>query len=107
MTEKIFNFTLTDEKIIEKIVNIDDVMLNHVVLPGGERLPKHNADSNVYLIVVRGELTLQLNDQDPKCYGKGNIINAPYDTRMNVYNDGDDVVEFFIVKAPGPNSYGK
>ena len=49
MIETIFTYTATDEKVIERLINEDVAMINHVVLPGGERLPEHHSDSNVFL----------------------------------------------------------
>jgi quercetin dioxygenase-like cupin family protein len=68
-------------------------------------LPEHYSNSNVYMIVVRGTLTLQLDEQEPHKYGKGNIINIPFHTKMNVNNKDEEVLELFVMKAPNPRIY--
>jgi quercetin dioxygenase-like cupin family protein len=102
---KLYNYTLADEKTIEVIVNEDVVMINHMILPKGDCLPVHKANSNVYMIVADGEITLELNGSKPVTYKKGSIINIEYDTQMNACNKTCERTELFVVKAPGPAKY--
>lgn len=104
MLEKIKSFTKTDEKVIEQVIDQDVVMINHMVLPQGEALPEHRANSNVFMTVVRGQVTLRLDNQDPHQYLCGQIIEIPYQTLMNVSNQSEQILEFFVVKAPGPRT---
>ena len=103
--DNLFNYTLTNERTIEVIVNKDEVMINHMVLPNGDCLPIHNANSNVFMIVADGEVTLELNDSKPSVYAKGSIINISYGTLMTVCNKSCERLELFVVKAPGPSAY--
>lgn len=105
MLEKKYVYSLTDDKIIERIVDDENIHLNHMVLVKGTGLPEHYSNSNVYMIIVRGKMTLQLNEQEPHHYIKGDIINIPYNTKMNVQNQEEEVLEFFVVKAPNPKNY--
>ena len=107
MVEKKFVFQQVDEKVIEKIVDDENVNINHMVLRKGDALPQHYSNSNVYMIVVRGNVTLQLDEEEPHTYPAGTILNIAYNTRMNVYNQHDEVLEFFVVKAPSPRSFSK
>ena len=102
MIEKQYTFTQASQKIIERIIEDDNVGINHMVLNKSEALPEHFSNSNVYLIVVRGTVSLRLNDQPPAAYPTGSIIAIPYRTRMNVGNESDETLEFFVVKAPSP-----
>lgn len=104
MVEKQYRFTKTDEKVIEKIIDDKNVAVNHMVLNTGEALPEHVSNSNVYMIVVRGAVTLQLDNQPPHTYESGSIVTIPYKTNMNVRNEGIKTLEFFVVKAPGPST---
>lgn len=101
MIEKKYFFTQTDEKIIERIISDDFADINHIVLKNGDALPEHYSNSNVYLIVVRGNLSLKLNEQEQETFSDGNIVNVPVNTKMNVCNKDNEILEFFIVKAPG------
>ncbi|MGI6554554.1 MAG: cupin domain-containing protein [Bacillota bacterium] len=102
MLEKQFNFTHTDSKIIERIIEDENVGINHMVLGKSDALPEHYSNSNVYMIVVRGQVSLRLNEQEEHTYPSGSIINIPFKTKMNVSNQSEDILEFFVVKAPSP-----
>ncbi|KGG81503.1 hypothetical protein Y919_00635 [Caloranaerobacter azorensis H53214] len=102
MIEKVFNYNDSTERLIEKIIDDDNVVLNHMILPKNTGLPEHYSNSNVYMIIVRGTMTISLNDNSPQKYSKGTILNIPFKTKMNVNNLDDEILEFFVVKAPNP-----
>jgi len=102
MIEKEYSYKVTDNKNVERIVSDDNVDINHILLQKGDFLPEHFSNSNVYLILTRGKLTIQLNEQKPALYTAGSIIAVPYKIKMNIYNENEDVLEFFIVKSPSP-----
>ncbi|NCC48754.1 MAG: hypothetical protein EOM13_06840 [Clostridia bacterium] len=104
MLEKPYAFAGGEEKTIEQVIDRDEVMINHMILPRGAALPQHNANSNVFMTVVRGQVTLQLDDQPPHCYEAGQIIEIPFRTLMNVSNQDEAVLELFVIKAPGPRT---
>ncbi|NMB45177.1 MAG: cupin domain-containing protein [Firmicutes bacterium] len=105
MIERLYNFSLTDEKLIERIIEDDNVGINHMVLPKGAALPEHYSNSHVYMVVIRGQVTLQLNDQEEHHYPSGSMINIPYKTKMNVSNQDAEPVELFVIKAPSPRHF--
>ena len=105
MIEKIFAFANDNEKKIEKIIDDQAVMINHMIFPEGEGLKEHYSNSNVYMIVIKGAVTLQLGDQEPHRYEAGQIINIPYHIKMNVNNRDPEILEIFVIKAPGPAFY--
>ena len=105
MIEKTYAYSLEDLKKVEKLIDDDPMMLNHMIFPMDQGLPEHYSNSNVYMIVVRGTLTLQLEEQEPHKYSKGNIINIPFHTKMNVNNKDEEVLELFVIKAPNPRIY--
>ena len=102
MIEKKYNYRLVESKLIEKIIDDENLALNHMVLTKDTGLPEHYSNSNVYLIIIRGKMTIKLNDNDKAVYTKGDIINIPYNTKMNVNNYYEEILEFFVVKAPNP-----
>lgn len=105
MIEKVYKYQKLNEKIIERIIDDDDVALNHMVLTKDTGLPEHHSNSNVYMIIIRGTMTIKLDDQEPHKYTAGNILNIPYNTKMNVNNFDEEVLEFFVVKAPSPKNF--
>jgi quercetin dioxygenase-like cupin family protein len=106
MIEKQVNYTISQQKVIERIIEDDNVAINHMVLRHSEALPEHFANSNVYMIVARGGVTLRLDAQEPHAYPAGSIVLIPHRTKMNVSNQGNDVLELFVVKAPSPKHIG-
>jgi quercetin dioxygenase-like cupin family protein len=103
--EKRYTFIKTDSKLFEKIIEDEHVGINHLVLQKGEALPEHFTNSNVYVIVVRGTITLQLGKQKPHVRPEGSIINIPYNIKMNASNRDEQTLEFLVVKAPNPPYY--
>ena len=106
MIEKQVQYTVSQEKVIERLIEDDNVAINHMILRQGEALPEHHANSNVYMIVAHGEVTLALDEQEPHAYPAGSIVLIPHRTNMNVSNQGEAVLELFVVKAPSPKHMG-
>ncbi len=102
MVEREYSFNVTDQKIIERILEDEHAAINHMVLCQGDALPEHHANSNVYMAVTRGTITLRLNDQEPHSYPHGSILAIPFRTLMNVSNQHEEAAEIFVFKAPGP-----
>ncbi|MBN2285019.1 MAG: cupin domain-containing protein [Tissierellales bacterium] len=107
MIEKKFEYTLGEEKTIERIISDGNADINHMILPKGDALPEHFSNSNVYMLIVRGILTIRLNDETANKYVRGEIISIPYNIKMNVYNEDSEVLEFFVVKSPSPQNYSR
>lgn len=105
MLEQTYKFKFSDQKVIEKIIDDDNLALNHMILKNGESLPEHFSNSNVYMIIIRGILTIRLGEDNPQKYSKGDIVNIPYNIKMNVNNLDDEILEFFVVKSPNPKYY--
>jgi len=100
VVEKVYKFNSTDQKLIEKIVNNQNVNINHMVLPRGERLPVHNPNSDVYLIIINGAMDIALQQQKPARYTASSIINVLFGIKMDIRNSQSEFLEFFVVKAP-------
>ncbi|OPJ56809.1 cupin domain-containing protein [Alkalithermobacter paradoxus] len=102
MIEKVYKFADASEKLIEKIIDDENVVLNHMILTKGAALPEHYSNSNVYMIITKGKMTIKLNDENANEHSCGSILNIPFNTKMNVSNSYDEILEFFVVKAPNP-----
>lgn len=105
MIEKIYQFSQAETKTIERIIEDDHVAINHMVLKQGDALPEHYSNSNTYLVIIKGKITLRLNEQEKAVYPSFSIINVPYKTKMNVSNQDEVTLEFFVIKAPSPKNY--
>lgn len=102
MVEQIFKLSVTDDKAVEKVIFDDNIHYLHMVFNKNEGLPEHFSNSNVYMTVVRGKLSIGLDDQEIHEYEKGTLLKIPFKTKMNVKNISEEVLELIVVKAPAP-----
>jgi quercetin dioxygenase-like cupin family protein len=104
MVEQIFKLSTGDEKAVEKVVFDENVHYLHMVFNKDEGLPEHYSNSNVYMTVVRGILSIGLNEQAIHEYEFGTLLKIPFQTKMNVKNLHDETLELIVVKAPAPKT---
>jgi quercetin dioxygenase-like cupin family protein len=102
MIEQVFRMSVTDNKAVEKILLDENIQYIHMVFNQNEGLPEHFTNSNVYMTVVRGALSIGLGDQGIHEYPKGTLLKIPFQTKMNVKNLSSETLELIIVKAPAP-----
>ncbi|GAB6106625.1 cupin domain-containing protein [Fusibacter bizertensis] len=102
MIEKIYNMTLGNEKTIERIIQDEHIHYNHMILNKEEALPEHFSNANVYMTVLRGRLSIGLDDQLVHEYEAGSILNIPTGIKMNVKNLHQEVLELIVIKVPAP-----
>lgn len=103
--ETIYSFSKSAETLIEKIIDDDAAMINQIILNKGDIVPKHKANSNVYLIITKGTITLHLDEDKTVEECDGHIINIPYGTEMEITNQHEKQLSFFVVKSPSPRVY--
>lgn len=103
--EKVYYFEQSEEKLVEKILDDDVAMINHMILNQGEEIPQHDSNSNVYMLILCGIMTIKLGESPVKDYKHGSIINIPGSVRMDISNTHPEQLEFFVVKAPSPRLY--
>ena len=104
MVEQEFLLSRGNDKAVEKVVFDENVHYLHMVFNQNEGLPEHLSNSNVYMTVIRGILSIGLDDQDIHEYRDGTLLKIPYSTKMNVRNLGTDTLELIVVKAPAPKA---
>lgn len=104
MIEQVFKFSTTDEKVIERVIFDENIHYLHMVFNKDEGLPEHYSNSNVYMTVLRGTLSIGLGEQDHHEYSKGTLLKIPFNTKMNVRNLNEETLELIVVKAPAPAS---
>jgi quercetin dioxygenase-like cupin family protein len=102
MIEQVYHFSPGDAKTIERLVTDENIHYAHIILPPGEGTPQHMSNANVYLTVLRGELTLRLGQQEAAAYAAGSLLKIPEGIEMDIHNQGDVTLELTIVKAPPP-----
>ena len=104
MIEKVWNWSTGDETAVEKVLFDENLHYIHLIFNGEGGLPEHYSNSNVYMTVLRGTLSIALDEQDYHEYGKGTLLKIPFETKMNVKNLHEDILELLIVKAPAPKA---
>ncbi len=104
MVEQIFKLSRGNEKAVEKVVFDENVHYLHMVFNKDEGLPEHLSNSSVYMTVVRGRLSIGLDEQEVHEYEAGTLLKIPYQTKMNVKNTNTETLELIVVKAPAPKS---
>ncbi|HOO43812.1 MAG TPA: cupin domain-containing protein [Bacillota bacterium] len=107
MIEKVHTLSQDKEKNIEKVIVNEHLHYMHVILPKGEGLPLHQSNANVYMLVLKGTLTLALNHKEPHRYTPLTLLEIPFDTTMSVRNVDMEPLEITIVKAPAPGTFYK
>ncbi len=90
-----------DSKSVVQLIDEDYLQLNMICLEAGQEVPYHNANSNVNLMVVRGEGELELAGEKERLE-PGKIYRVPFKIRMRIVNDTSDRLSFLVFKTPNP-----
>jgi quercetin dioxygenase-like cupin family protein len=104
MVEQIFKLSKGNDKAVERIIFDENVHYLHMVFNKSEGLPEYFSNSNVYMTIVRGILSIGLDEQDIHEYESGTLLKIPFQTKMNVKNLHDETLELIVVKAPAPKN---
>lgn len=104
MIEQIYKLSSNDEKVVEKVIFDENINYLHMVFNKDEGLPEHFSNSNVYMTVIRGILSIGLGEQPAQEYEKGTLLKIPFNIKMNVKNLHEETLELIVVKAPAPQS---
>jgi quercetin dioxygenase-like cupin family protein len=96
MIEKVYKISTGNEKAVEKVIYDENLHYLHMVFNKDEGLPEHFSNSNVYMTVVRGTLSIGLNDQEIHKYSNGTLLKIPVNTKMNVKNLNDETLKLII-----------
>ena len=102
MIEQVYKLAAGDDKTIEKILHDENIHYNHIILGKNEGLPDHYSNSNVYMTVLRGTLSIAHGEEPAQAYGPLTLLKIPADIKMRVRNEEDPALELIVVKAPAP-----
>jgi len=92
-------YSTVKEDLFENIIDDKNIMLNHVLIESGKAFPKHPTDAHVYIIVISGELTITLNNEGPKVFLKGDVVEVKKGIESILGNYSKDFTEVFVIKA--------
>jgi len=101
------NIPYNDDKMgNRKIVDEKYLLVMQIALKPGQSVPQHNANSNVHLLVVRGNLTVNLNGLDNQIKN-GDLLPVAYQAPMIIKNTGSDDATLLVFKTPNPSEMQK
>jgi quercetin dioxygenase-like cupin family protein len=96
--EKVYHYTITDQEIFENIFKDEKLLMNHVVVQPGKVFPKHPTDAIVYALITQGELTITIENKEPKIFKAGQLVSIPKGVSTELGNRGEKSLELFVVK---------
>lgn len=105
MIEQVYQLSKRPEKTVVKVIQDENLDYIHMHFNKDEGLPLHYSNSNVYMTVLQGTLSIGLDDQPVKTYPWGTLLKIPYKTKMNVNNRHEGLLELIVIKAPSPKSF--
>lgn len=101
------NIPYKDDKMgNRKLVEEKHLLVMQIALKPGQSVPQHNANSNVHLLIVRGNLTVNFDGTDNQVK-EGNLLPIAYQTPMIIKNTGTDGATFLVFKTPNPSEMQK
>ncbi len=101
------NIPYNDDKMgNRKVVDEKHLLVMQIALKPGQSVPQHNANSNVHLLVVRGDLAVNLNGLDSHVK-EGDLLPVSYQTPMIIKNIGSIEATFLVFKTPNPSEMQK
>jgi quercetin dioxygenase-like cupin family protein len=95
-------YKIGDTQGIQKVLLDENLHYIHMLFAQGKGLPEHLTGSNVYMTVLQGTLSIQLDAETERAYGAKTLLKIPQGTRMNVNNRHAETLELIVVKAPAP-----
>ncbi len=96
---QVFNYTLTDSETFENVFKDENLLMNHVVIPTGKFFEKHPTDANVHIVILRGTLTVSVDDSPRTAYEKGSVLNISKGSLSELGNDGSEPTELIVIKT--------
>ena len=88
-----------------QLVDETHLLVMQVVLQPGQQVPPHNANSNVHLLIVEGQVIVTLDGKDTAA-AKGSLLPIAIRTPMSIRNDSQENASFLIFKSPNPSEIG-
>ena len=88
-----------------QLVDETHLLVMQVALQPGQQVPPHNANSNVHLLIIEGQVIVTLDGKDTAA-AKGALLPIAIQTPMSIRNDSRENASFLIFKSPNPSEIG-
>ncbi len=98
MSVKILEYTKESEEIFEHIIKEENFEYNHVIIKPGFHFPPHPTDANVIITIVKGVLSVKLDNKDTKTFIVGQVLTVEKGVMSELGNDQESFCELFVIK---------
>jgi len=100
----VFKDTPYDDAKMGKRQLIDEthLLVMQIALKPGQQVPQHNANSNVHLLILEGQVVVTLDGRETPAV-KGDILPVAFKTPMSILNTGAENATFLVIKTPNPS----
>ena len=85
-----------------KLVDEKSFLVMQIALRPGQAVKEHNANSNVHLLVLEGEVVATLAGQEHPLE-RGDRLQVAFKTPMAIRNSGQTDATFLVLKTPNPS----
>jgi quercetin dioxygenase-like cupin family protein len=85
-----------------QLVDEKHLLVMQVALKPGQQVPQHNANSNVHLLIIEGQIIVTLDGKDTVAT-KGDLLPVTFKTLMSIRNASKENASFLILKSPNPS----
>jgi len=85
-----------------KLVDEKHLLVMQVALKPGQQVPQHNANSNVHLLIIEGEIIVTLDGKDTIAT-KGDLLPVTFKTLMSLRNASKENASFLNIRSPNPS----
>lgn len=97
------NIPYNDDKMgNRKLVDEKHLLVMQIALRPGQSVSQHNANSHVYLLILKGDVTVTLTDVD-YAVKDGDLLPVVFQTPMSIKNTGVQDATFLVIKTPNPS----
>lgn len=102
--QNVFKDTPYDDAKMGKRQLIDEkhLLVMQIALKPGQQVPQHNANSNVHLLILEGQVAVTLDGREIPAV-KGDIVPVAFKTPMSILNTGSENATFLVIKTPNPS----
>jgi len=94
----VFPLSASSSKKIERLIEDPQLHIVHMIFNIDEGLPIHPAHANLYMTVLSGSLSIQLNDDPLMIVKAKSVVKISMGTVMNVKNLHADQLELLVIK---------
>ena len=99
MIEEVIYYSMKGNESLKNLITTDSIIINHVLIKPGQCFPAHITENDVFIIIVKGEISICLDDQPEHRYKKGKMVSIPKGVVSGLSNPTDVQTELFVVKS--------